>query len=292
MDTVAELSRDEILAILTREVELLAAEGETALAISSDAIARLKNFRGDTDFAHDEDRRSGQATKRTRDKLCAAENCIPPTPPFSLADGTKEERWNELRDIVLGCAECKKHLKPGKVIVFGAGNLNADIFFCGEAPGAEEEECGVPFVGRAGKLLDKVIEAMGLQRSNVYVGNIMNWRPEMDTPFGNRPPTQEEMNFCLPYLRAQVEIVSPKVIVALGATAANGLLGYDETRRMADVRGRWHEFLSIPLMVTYHPSYLLRNTSNGAKRLLWQDMLLVMERLSMEISERQRNFFL
>jgi DNA polymerase len=281
MASMAELSRDEILAMLLREVELLAAEGETALAVSAEKIGGIENPSGE-----------GKNSAQSADKPVDAENRLPETPPFTIADGTKEERWNALREIVLGCRECKKHVKPGKLVVFATGNLDAEIFFCGEAPGAEEEERGEPFVGRAGKLLDKIIEAMGLKRSDVYIGNIMNWRPEMATPYGNRPPTQDEMNFCMPYLRAQVEIVSPKVIIALGATAANGLLGYDAGRRLADVRGRWHEFMSIPLLITYHPSYLLRNTSNSAKRLLWQDMLLVMERLSMEISERQRNFFL
>ena len=280
-----DLSKDEILAILLREMELLAAEGEKEVSLAAESIDRLKNF-------DRSERCVGACTVQKSDCEGDREKQLPQPPALRLPSGSKRERWEALRKIVLGCEECKKHVKPGKQIVFGVGNLDAEIFFCGEAPGAEEEDQGEPFVGRAGKLLDKIIEAMGLRRADVYIGNIMNWRPEMATAYGNRPPTQDEMNFCMPYLRAQVEVVAPKVIVALGATAANGLLGYDPNRRMADVRGHWHEFLSLPTMITYHPSYLLRNASSSAKRLLWEDMLQVMERLSMAISDRQRKFFL
>lgn len=208
-----------------------------------------------------------------------------------LTGGSKKEQWNSLRAKVLSCPVCNRHLKLGKKLVFGLGNLDADIFFCGEAPGAEEEIRGEPFVGRAGQLLTKIIEATGLKRTDVYIGNIMNWRPEMPSSSGNRPPTQDEMECCLPYLRAQLQIVQPKVIVALGATAANGLLGYDSQRRMANVRGKWFTFANIPLMITYHPSYLLRNATLDAKRLVWEDFLSVMEFLHMPISDKQRAYF-
>jgi uracil-DNA glycosylase family 4 len=204
----------------------------------------------------------------------------------------KREHWEDLRQRVLNSEDLKKHVHPGKQLVFGVGNLDAKIFFCGEAPGADEETQGIPFVGRAGKLLTKIIEAMGLSREEVYIGNIMNWPPEMDTPTGNRPPTQEEMQFCLPYLVGQLEIVRPEVIVALGATAVSGLLGYDKSRKMSSVRGKWHEFCGIPLMITFHPSYLLRNGSNPMKRIVWEDMLNVMEKVAMPISEKQRKYFL
>ena len=211
---------------------------------------------------------------------------------FILPEGTKEEQWKWLKQRVLTCPHCLKHLYPGKKLVFGSGNLDADIFFCGEAPGAEEEEQGEVFVGRAGQLLTKIIEAMGLKRSEVYIGNIMNWRPETPNHIGNRPPTQEEMQFCLPYLKGQLNIVKPKVIVALGATAVSGLLGHDSQRRMRDCRGNWFEFNGAPLMITYHPSYLLRNATNASKRIVWEDMLKVMEFLKMPVSERQKNYFL
>ena len=211
---------------------------------------------------------------------------------FQLPQGSKLEQWTWLKHHVLNCPVCLSHVHPGKKLVFGSGNLDAKIFFCGEAPGADEEEQGEVFVGRAGQLLNKIIEAMGLARSDVYIGNIMNWRPEMPTLVGNRPPTQEEMNVCLPYLKAQVEIVKPDVIVALGATAVNGLLGFDSQRRMKDCRGKWFSFSNIPLLITYHPSYLLRNATKAAKRIVWEDMLLVMEKVSMPISDKQKNYFL
>ncbi len=215
---------------------------------------------------------------------------IPNPTPFTLPDGDKVVRWNALRDIVLGDKVCAQHLKPGKKIVFGIGNLDAKIFFCGEAPGADEEIQGEPFVGKAGQLLTKIISAMGLSRSDVYIGNIMNWRPEV--PKGNRPPTEEEMRYCLPYLKAQIEIVNPQIVVALGMTAVNGLLGPDPARRMGKIRGHWHSFEGRDLMITYHPSFLLQYASAAMKRLVWEDMMAVMERAGMAVSEKQRGYFL
>ncbi|MDR1255351.1 MAG: uracil-DNA glycosylase [Puniceicoccales bacterium] len=209
-----------------------------------------------------------------------------------ISEGDKSFKYNWLREKILNCPICRQHVRLGKKIVVGVGNLDAEIFFCGEAPGADEEIAGEPFVGRAGQLLTKIIAAMGLSRSDVYIGNIMNWRPEMESAVGNRPPTREEMHFCLPYLEAQIEVVQPKVIVALGATAVNGLLGYDSSRLMKNIRGKWFQFHGLPLMVTFHPSYLLRNSTIAAKRTVWEDMLAVMEKVSMPISEKQRNFFL
>lgn len=215
---------------------------------------------------------------------------LPAPPELDLPDGDKATRYAWLRERVLGCPVCNAHVRAGKKVVIGSGNLDSPLFFCGEAPGADEEVQGEVFVGPAGQLLNKIIVAMGLQREAVYVGNIMNWRPEVAV--GNRPPTQEEMTFCLPYLRAQLAIVQPKVIVALGKTAMEGLLGFERGRSLRKARGRWHAFDDTPLMVTYHPSYLLRNDTLKTKREVWEDMLLVMERLEMPISEKQRGYFL
>lgn len=220
------------------------------------------------------------------------QNCEIKNQPKIIEAGSKLTCWENLKKRVFENPDLLKHVKPGKQLVFGVGDLNAKIFFCGEAPGADEETQGIPFVGRAGQLLTKIIGAMGVSRDEVYIGNIMNWRPEMDTPFGNRPPTQDEMQFCLPYLIEQLEIVQPEVIVALGATAVNGLLGYDKNRKMSQIRGTWQKFCGVPLMATFHPSYLLRNNTNATKRLVWEDMLKVMERVGMEISEKQRGYFL
>jgi DNA polymerase len=222
---------------------------------------------------------------------------IPQATPFALPEGDKATRWAWLKDHVENDPVCRAHVRPGKKIVLGVGTLDAKIFFCGEAPGADEEVQGEPFVGAAGQLLTKMIKAMGLDRGQVYIGNIMNWRPEMPTPsgleqIGNRPPSPEEMAYCLPHLKAQLEIVQPELIVALGATAAAGLLGAGSFKALGEIRGRWQTFAGRPVMVTYHPSYLLRNNSNRAKRVVWEDLLKVMERAQLPISERQRNFFL
>jgi DNA polymerase len=137
----------------------------------------------------------------------------------------------------------------------------------------------------------KILSAMGLKREQVYLGNILNWRPKHNQAFGNRPPRQEELEFCLPYLKAQIEIVQPKVIVALGKTATDGLIGRDVKRRLSQIRGTWNEVSGFPVMVTYHPSYLLHNPSKASKRKVWEDFMLVMEKLKMPVSDKQKAFF-
>ena len=221
-----------------------------------------------------------------------------PSPPaVTLPAGDKAARWAALLAAVTNDPVCLAHARPGKKVVLGVGNLDAKIMFVGEAPGAEEEVRGEPFVGPAGQLLTKMIGAMGLKREDVYIGNIMNWRPELPleaggVQVGNRPPTEEEMTYCLPFLRAQIEIVQPALIVALGSTAAQGLLGFGAFKALGDVRGQWREFAGKPLMVTYHPSYILRNQSNRSKRMIWEDLLKVMERGALPVSDKQRAFFL
>ena len=175
--------------------------------------------------------------------------------------------------------------------MFGVGNISAELMFIGEAPGADEDEQGEPFVGKAGQLLTKIIQTMGLQRGDVYIGNILKCRP--DTPgqtAGNRKPTAEEMQTCIPYLHEQIDLIRPKVIVALGATAVEGLLG--KTIGITKLRGQWRTYRNIPLMPTYHPAYLLRNQALSEKRKVWEDVLAVMEKLVMPISEKQRSYFL
>jgi DNA polymerase len=218
-------------------------------------------------------------------------------PEVVLPEGDKSARWAALRQRVLDDPVCRSKVRPGKKVVLGVGSLDAAIMFVGEAPGAEEEIQGEPFVGPAGQLLNRMIAGMGLSRGDVYIGNILNWRPDLPTgpdgvQAGNRPPTESEMAYCLPYLRAQVDIVDPRLLVALGATAAKGLLGTRAFGALSEVRGRWHELGGRPLMVTYHPSYVLRNPTNRTKRLIWEDLLKVMERANLPVSERQRRFFL
>ncbi|MDR1817404.1 MAG: uracil-DNA glycosylase [Puniceicoccales bacterium] len=221
---------------------------------------------------------------------------IPSSPPdlngLPDANSTKRARLNWLRARLDADPVCNAHKRPDKKLVFGTGSEDASIFFCGEAPGAEEETQGEPFVGPAGQLLTKIIAAMGLSREQVYIANIMKWRPEMPSLFDNRPPTPEEMAYCLPFLRAQIDIIRPKVIVALGGTAITGLLAPPEPVVIRTLHGQWREFAGIPLMPTYHPSYLLRSNSNASKRVVWEDLLKVMEHLRYPISPRQRNYFL
>ncbi len=222
---------------------------------------------------------------------------MPPPPKLTMPEGDRQTRWNALLAMVNGDVTCRSRLRPGKKVVLGVGSLEAQIMFVGEAPGAEEEIQGEPFVGPAGQLLTKMILGMGLKRTEVYIGNIMNWRPDLPTApgatqIGNRPPTEEEMRYCLPYLRAQIEIVNPALIVALGKTAAEGLLGFGAVKTLGEARGRWHEFAGKPMMVTYHPSYILREPTNRKKRMIWEDLLMVMERAALPISERQRGYFL
>lgn len=229
--------------------------------------------------------------------LRPAEPPYPAPPVVHLPGGDKPVRWAALRELVLKDATCCAHVRPGKQVVLGVGSLDAKIMFVGEAPGGEEEIKGEPFVGPAGQLLTKMIQAMGLRREEVYIGNIMNWRPGMPTApgaeqIGNRPPTEAEMRYCLPFLRAQIEVVNPEVLVALGTTAAQGLLGFGSFKALGEIRGKWHEFSGKPLMVTYHPSYILRNQSNRSKRMIWDDLLKVMDRVGLSISEKQRGYFL
>jgi len=188
------------------------------------------------------------------------------------------------------CTKCPHLARSRTQTVFGIGNPDAELMFIGEAPGADEDAQGEPFVGRAGQLLTKIITAMGFSRADVYIANVLKCRPDMPRgSFGNRPPTPEEMRTCLPYLAEQIEIIRPKVMVALGATAVEGLLG---TRApMHAMRGRWHSHQETPLMITYHPSYLLRNQAPTEKRKVWEDMLQVLERLGRPISEKQRKYF-
>ena len=210
------------------------------------------------------------------------------TAPVSEA---KAAAFAELRARALACVKCPNLASSRKNVVFGVGSPDASLMFVGEAPGADEDQQGEPFVGKAGQLLTKIIQTMGFQRSTVYIANILKCRP--DTPgqsAGNRKPTPQEMETCIPYLHEQIDLIQPKVIVALGATAVEGLLG--KTIGITKLRGQWRTYRNIPLMPTYHPAYLLRNQALSEKRRVWEDMLAVLEKLDAPVSEKQRGFFL
>jgi uracil-DNA glycosylase len=229
--------------------------------------------------------RSGGAIPRREQR-----SGLPGEPETPMPVGDKASRLAPIQARVAVCVKCP-HLAASRTqTVFGVGNPDADLMFIGEAPGADEDARGEPFVGRAGQLLTKIIETMGFTRSEVYIANVLKCRPDMPQgSSGNRPPTPEEMQTCLPYLAEQIDIIQPKVLVALGATAVEGLIGTRGTMR--ELRGRWHSHLETPLMITYHPSYLLRNQAPSEKRKVWEDMLQVLERLERPISEKQRNYF-
>jgi uracil-DNA glycosylase len=215
--------------------------------------------------------------------------------PLSQISNLKSEmprgaQLDAFREAVSACRKCENLAASRTQTVFGSGNPQADLMFVGEAPGVDEDRQGEPFVGRAGELLTKIIHAMGLTRDDIYIANVLKCRPDMEPGApGNRPPTAVEMQRCLPYLREQIAIIQPRILVALGKTAMAGLTGRDEA--MGAMRGRWFTFENIPLLATYHPSYLLRNGSNAEKRKVWEDMMLVMEKLGMPVSEKQRGFF-
>jgi DNA polymerase len=219
-------------------------------------------------------------------------------PAFSTRDavpkstGEKAAKLDALRGPVLACTKCANLVQSRTQVVFGVGNPEAEVMFVGEAPGADEDLVGEPFVGKAGQTLTKMIEAMNFRRADVYIANILKCRPDMPPGApGNRKPTPAEMNVCKPYLIQQIEIIQPKVIVALGGTAVEGLLGIDNAG-ITRMRGTWKEFRGIPMMPTFHPAYLLHNNSNTEKRKVWEDMLAVLKRLGREITVKQRGYFL
>src|SRR5437764_6872098 len=175
------------------------------------------------------------------------------------------------------CTRCKLHSTRNK-IVFGDGSAKAKLVFVGEGPGADEDKQGLPFVGRAGKLLTQMIEAMGLQRQDVYICNVVKCRPP-----GNRQPEPDEVEKCSPFLFRQLDALQPKVIVCLGATAAQTLL--QTNRSISHFRGQWLDFRGYKMLATYHPAYLLRNPA--AKGEVWKDLQKVMAELGLEVKKNK-----
>ena len=172
------------------------------------------------------------------------------------------------------CVKCSELSRCRTNVVFGAGNSKAEIMFVGEGPGHDEDVQGLPFVGRSGELLTKIIAAMGFTREEVYIANVVKCRPPE-----NRTPLPDEIANCLPYLLSQIELIQPKVLVALGATAVRALL--DVHLGITKMRGHWYTFRGIPIMPTFHPAYLLRNPP--AKKDVWGDMKAVLEKLGREV---------
>ncbi len=198
-----------------------------------------------------------------------------PTPPqdsASVAPADRAAALQLIRDEIGDCTRCALHKGRNK-LVFGDGSARARLLFVGEGPGADEDAQGIPFVGRAGQLLNNMIAAMGLKREEVYIANVVKCRPP-----GNRTPEPDEANTCSPFLFRQIDVVRPEVLVALGATAATYLLG--QRQPLAGLRGRVHSFRGAKLIVTYHPAYLLRDPRQ--KKEAWADLQIAMRELGLK----------
>ncbi|HUK25845.1 MAG TPA: uracil-DNA glycosylase [Terriglobales bacterium] len=194
-----------------------------------------------------------------------------PKPESGVSDPAQALRV--IREDLGECTRCRLHKQGRKQIVFGVGDPRAQLMFIGEAPGADEDEQGEPFVGRAGQLLTNMIKAMGLRREQVYIANIIKCRPP-----GNRTPERDECETCSPFLLRQIEAIKPRVIVALGAVAAKTLLAINAP--MAELRGRWYDFRGTRLAVTYHPAFLLRDPRQKGEA--WKDLQRVMKQLGLQ----------
>ena len=299
---------DQLLNATITHVEDLKGRGVKYLPVESDslaALARPATAEPGIKSAASETIRSALSPTPPRPASLrpTAQEPITTTPPpaafndllvdasVELTPERKEVEMARIRERALACVKCPNLASSRRNVVFGVGTIHTELIFVGEAPGVDEDEQGEPFVGKAGQLLTKIIQTMGLGRDKVYIANVLKCRP--DTPgqsAGNRPPTADEMNTCKPYLLAQISVIRPSVIVALGATALEGLLGRKVS--VMKLRGHWQDFNGVPLMPTFHPAYLLRNQALTEKRKVWEDMLAVMEKLAMPISEKQRRFFL
>lgn len=236
---------------------------------------------------------------KTKPTLPAISQEISPTPPpvaavstVHIEGSTRAEQLDSLRRQAENWPPVRALDSLRETMVFSTGNPNARVMLIGEAPGYQEEKEREPFVGPAGQKLNDILKAMGLPREQVYISNIVKFRPA--TPrqtTNNRKPTPEEMAACMPFIRAEISIIQPECIIALGGTSAEGLLGLTGT--VTSMRGPWHDFEGTPVRVTYHPSYLLQSGgSHPIKRQVWEDMLAVMEALALPISEKQRAYFL
>ena len=293
----------EALDILLEELKRQKAAGLRRVSVSDEAVATLKALAGAPVAtpasaatakpaplpATAVSRPSAPLPIAPKPAVVATTPVIADAPIFTLPAGTKAERMQALRQLVDTCVETKKHLTGSHRALLGHGSLDAKVVFVGEAPSLEEMEAGKAFAGASGELLQKILGAAAISPADYYLAPVMVWRPEPPTQYGKRPPTARELAFNLPYLRAQVDVVAPRIVVALGAQAFEALHG--RTPSITQARGQWFELSDVPLMPTYHPNYLLHNPSASAKRAVWEDFLLVMEKLGLPISEKQRGFF-
>jgi DNA polymerase len=284
--------------VLKQYLEQCAGAGQSHVILRPGMLERLRHVRD----AKAERARDVRARVASEIPLPPVAMPAPATPATEEADptvlevpgATKAEKLEALAKAAESSAAARALGTLRDTMVFAVGSPDASIMFIGEAPGAEEERQREPFVGPAGQKLTGIIGAMGLTREQVYISNICKFRPAMENQgSSNRAPTAVEMKSCLPYILTEIDIIRPQVIVALGATAATGL---GITGPVSKLRGKFYQVRGIPAMVTFHPSYLLREEKLAgggirAKRDVWEDMLQVMEKVGLPISEKQRGYF-
>lgn len=286
-------------AVLKAYLEQRRAAGASHVALRPDSLERLRAYRQGRRARAEQVRRLVE--EEPPPASIVRETPVPspePSPPdlvLKVPGSSKAEKLAALAVLAETAPEPRALGSLRDTMVFATGSPDAEVMFIGEAPGAEEERQREPFVGPAGQKLTGIIKAMGLDRERVYISNICKFRPAMpDQGSSNRAPTREEMRACLPFILTEIDILRPKVIVALGKTACEGLGIEGPVSRL---RGRFFEVRGIPTMVTFHPSFILREErlAGGGlevKRQVWEDMLQVMERCGLPISAKQRGFFL
>ena len=298
----------EALDILLEELKRQKAAGLRRVSISDESLATLKALAGaapTAPAAASAPVSPAASAARPSAPVAAVRPAVAPVAPkpsvvtttpviadapiFTLPAGTKAERMAALRQRIDACVETKKHLTGAQRALLGHGSLDAKVVFVGEAPSLEEVEAGKAFAGASGELLQKILGAAAISPADYYLAPVMVWRPEPPTQYGKRPPTARELAFNLPYLRAQIDVVAPRLVVALGAQAFETLHGRSPT--ITQARGQWFELSGVPLLATFHPNYLLHSPSASAKRTMWEDFLQVMEKLGLPISEKQRGYF-
>jgi len=244
----------------------------SALSLDQASAASEANLPSQDSFApHPEEERDDMVRKTVAAPVASDVTLVVSKAEENVTDPVAALRL--IREDIGDCKRCKLSQQGRKQIVFGVGDPRAELMFVGEAPGADEDQQGEPFVGRAGQLLNNMIKAMGISREQVYIANVVKCRPP-----SNRTPERDECDTCSPFLMRQIAVVQPKVIVALGAVAAKNLLAVQSS--LGDLRGRWFEYRGCKLAVTYHPAFLLRDPRQKAEA--WKDLQMVMKELGLK----------
>ncbi len=273
-------------------LEQLQRKGITHVEVDDQAREILREFyrRGAAQPAQ-----STSSPSTTQTQAPSPEAVPSPTPATTEIKATGNNAAEKISSLKTLCEQWQPARNLGTlrdIMVFSTGNPEAELMLVGEAPGYQEERQREPFIGPAGQKLDAILKAMGLSRPEIYISNVCKFRPAIkNQTTGNRKPSPEEMASTISFLRAEIDVVKPSVIIALGATAAEGLL--ESNQPVGRLRGEWHQFQGIPLRVTFHPSYLLHKQEGlSEKRKVWEDMLAVMEKMKLPISEKQKGYFL